>query len=178
VKPHDELNKLAGLFADGDRLILEAEHVAAAMVPEPYKALLVHDAHMTVTMERFHGSPVDVQIIARAEAGDVYSREIVLTKTGTKRVVQFGIVQFDLGCVNESVRRENRAGENPLGRVLIQHNVLRHVDLNMMLAVTVGPALAAHLQTEPGTLTYGRLATIFCNGQPAIDLLEISAPLD
>jgi hypothetical protein len=31
---------------------------------------------------------------------------------------------------------------------------------------------------QPGEVTYGRLATIFCNGIPAIDLLEISAPLN
>jgi hypothetical protein len=144
---------------------------------------------MTVTMERFHQSPVDVRIIARVEDGELYSREIVLTKSEKSgksgqsgksvagRVVQFGIVQFDLSYVTEAVRREIRAGEIPLGRVLINHNVLRHVDLNMVLGVRVGPALADHLRTEPGAATYGRLATIFCNGKPAIDLLEISAPL-
>jgi hypothetical protein len=31
---------------------------------------------------------------------------------------------------------------------------------------------------DVGQTTYGRLATIFCNGAPAIDLLEVSSPLD
>jgi hypothetical protein len=29
-----------------------------------------------------------------------------------------------------------------------------------------------------GGVTYGRIATIFCNQKPAIDLLEVSAPLE
>jgi hypothetical protein len=29
-----------------------------------------------------------------------------------------------------------------------------------------------------GGKTYGRLATLFCNHQPAVDLLEVSAPLE
>jgi hypothetical protein len=76
------------------------------------------------------------------------------------------------------VKKEILAGVIPLGRVLIQHNVLRHVDLGAIIRFTAGPGLARHLQMKEGQVTYGRMATIFCNGSPAIDLLEISAPLD
>ena len=64
-----------------------------------------------------------------------------------------------------------------MGRVLINHNVLRHIDLGAIIEITAGPALAKYLQMPVGAVTYGRLATIFCNRQPAVDLLEISAPL-
>jgi len=50
-------------------------------------------------------------------------------------------------------------------------------DLGAILEITAGPALATHLQMAVGAITYGRLATIFCNRQPALDLLEIAAPL-
>jgi hypothetical protein len=80
--------------------------------------------------------------------------------------------------VTECVKKEILAGIVPLGRVLIQHNVLRHVDLGAILRFTAGPGLATRLQMKEGQVTYGRMATIFCNGSPAIDLLEISAPLD
>ena len=61
---------------------------------------------------------------------------------------------------------------------LIEHNVLRHIDLGAILRITAGPSLARYLQMSPGQTTYGRLATIFCNHRPAVDLLEIAAPLD
>lgn len=176
MDPRDELRKLVELFPDGPPLYEAAEHVAGSMVPEPYKRLLVHDAHMTVSMEEYHGTKVDVKLLAVREEHP-YSRKILLTKTGTDDVVQFGIVRFDFGYVTEQVRDEIVAGEIPLGRVLINHNVLRHVDLGAVLRFRCGPGLAEAFGCEPGTETYGRLATIFCNGQPAVDLLEISTPL-
>ena len=142
------------------------------------KGLLVHDLHMTVTMETYHRSPVDVHVVDRRIEGDIYSRKILLTKQGTNNVVQFGLVRFDFQYVTEAVRKEIVAEHTPLGRVLINHNVLRQVDLNAILRFTAGPGLAKYLQMPEGGVTYGRIATIFCNQKPAIDLLEISAPLE
>ncbi len=172
-----ELESLTALFGGGDELIAAAEHIPSALTPEPYKQMLVHDHHMTVTMEDYHGCKVDVKILERISDGNIYSRKILLVKSGTDDVVQFGIVRFNLEYVTEQVRKEILAGKIPLGRVLINHNVLRHIDLAAVLRVTPGPELAEHFGMAPGEATYGRLATIFCNYQPAVDLLEISAPL-
>jgi hypothetical protein len=178
VNPQDELKKLTDLFPTGQPLIANAEHVASALVPEPYQALLVHNSHMTVTMEQYHQSPVDVKILARSREDDIYSRKSLLLKSGTDEVVQLGIVRFDLNYVTPAVRQEILLGEVPLGRILINHNVLRHIDLGAVLRITPGPDLARIFRIETGRVTYGRLATIFCNQKPAVDLLEISAPLD
>ena len=147
------------------------------MAPEPYKQMLVHDKHMTVTMEAHYDSPLEVSIIDRKLADDVYSRKILLLKSGTDKVVQFGIVRFDFHYVTPEVRDEIVKGDIPLGRILINHNVLRQIDLGAILRITAGPALADYLQMTSGEITYGRLATIFCNHRPAVDLLEIPAPL-
>lgn len=178
MNPVDEFHKLASLFPDSQPLVQNVEYIPASTTPEPYKGLLVHDLHMTVTMETFHRSPVDVKVIDRRLDGDLYNRKILLTKHGTDTVVQFGLVQFDFQYVTEAVRREIVEEQIPLGRVLINHNVLRQVDLNAILRITAGPGLAEYLQMPEGAVTYGRVATIFCNQKPAIDLLEISAPLE
>lgn len=177
VNPHDELRNLTDLFPGESQLIAAAEHVASALVPSPYGQLLAHNHHMTVTMEKYHQTPVDVRIIARRHEGDIYSRKIILVKTGTDIPVQFGIVRFNFEYVTPAVCDEIIAGDIPLGRVLINHNVLRHIDLGAVLKITAGPELAEHLAMEPGGETYGRLATIFCNQKPAVDLLEVSAPV-
>ena len=145
MNPQDELKKLTELFPSDQTLIAKAEHVASALVPEPYKSLLVHDSHMTVTMEKHHQSSVDVRILDRADEGDIYSRKIVLVKSGTDEVVQFGIVRFDFRYVTDNVRQQILSGEIPLGRVLINHNVLRHIDLGAILRITAGPGLADNL---------------------------------
>lgn len=177
MNPHDELQSLIDLFPDREPLLADAEHVPSETLPEPYRRMLAHNHHMTVTMESHYGCPVDVRILDRRLEGDFYNRKIVLLKAGTETVVQFGIVRFDLGYVTQSVRDEILGGHKPLGRVLIDHNVLRHIDLGAVLRVTAGPSLARVLQMPQGGITYGRLATIFCNRRAAVDLLEIPAPL-
>jgi hypothetical protein len=139
--------------------------------------MLAHDHHMTVAMETYHKTSVDVRVIQSHRNGNEYGRKILLLKHGTDSVVQFGIVRFHFDFVTQAVRDEIIEGKTPLGRVLINHNVLRHIDLGAILEITAGPALAKYLQMPVATVTYGRLATIFCNRQPAVDLLEISAPL-
>lgn len=177
MNPLDELHSLTRLFPDSETLFLRAEHVASVTVPEPYRSLLAHNHHMTVTMERFHQSPVDVRILDRRLDGDLYSRKILLLKQGTESVVQFGIVRFDLRYVSDVVREEILAGKTPLGRILINHDVLRHIDLGAILRIAAGPQLAKIFSMAEGDITYGRLATIFCDHQPAVDLLEVSSPL-
>ncbi|MDA1015736.1 MAG: hypothetical protein O3A00_14940 [Planctomycetota bacterium] len=181
MNPHDELNALIAMFPDETPLFERAEHIPSSLTPEPYKQMLVHNHHMTVTMESYHRSPVDVRVLAErhtpAQDGGTYDRKILLLKSGTEEVVQFGIVRFHFQYVTEQVRNEILDGKTPLGHVLINHNVLRQIDLGAILRITAGQALASYLQMEAGEVTYGRLATIFCNEKPAVDLLEISAPL-
>ena len=178
MDPHDELNALTTRFPEADSLFEKAIHIPSSSTPEPYKTMLVHEHHMTVEMEKYHQSTVDVRVLDSRQDGMDYARKILLLKQGTEQPVQFGIVRFRLEYVTEAVRSEIIAGKTPLGRILINHNVLRQIDLGAILEITAGPGLARHLKMPAGQVTYGRLATIFCNRQPAVDLLEISAPLD
>jgi hypothetical protein len=176
VNPIDELKKLTSLFPGGDELFARVEHVPSALTPEPYKRLLVHDHHMTVAMEEFHGSQVRVQVLDRKLEGDIYSRKILLSRSDNGQIVQFGLVRFNLAVVLPEVRAEILSERTPLGRILINYNVLRHIDLGAIVQIAVGPGLAHLFDCPIGATTYGRLATIFCNRQPAVDLFEASAP--
>lgn len=173
----EELRSLSTPFPHSETLFQRVEHIPSAVTPEPYRGLLVHNEHMTVTMEQYHGCSVDVKVLRHHQDGNLYCREILLLKHGTTIPVQYGLVRFHLDYVIEPVRREIVAGQTPLGRILINHNVLRHIDLGAILEITAGPGLANVLQMNEGAVTYGRLATIFCNRQPAVDLLEVSAVL-
>src|SRR4051812_19885409 len=121
------LDTLFGLFPPGDDLPTDFDIVPGSAVPPPYRGLLVHEHHMTVTVEHFHKSPVDVRILARHQQGDTYSRKILLTLQSTGRIVQFGIVRMDLSKCDEEVRSAIVAGQTPLGRVMIEHNVFRSI---------------------------------------------------
>jgi chorismate-pyruvate lyase len=152
------------------------EYIPAEAVPEPYHTLLVHQHHMTVTVEKHHGDLVDVKILARRQSGSSYARKIVLALQKTGRLVQFGIVRINLDYCSPEVREEIVAGQTPLGRVLINHNVLRRIELTAFLRIEAGPEQMAWFgQTGYATL-YGRLGYIHCDEQPAVELLEILAP--
>lgn len=180
VNPLIEFEQLCDIFPEqaGEDLVQSAEHVARDLVPEPYQQLLVHEHHMTVTMEHYHRCRVDVEVLAADFVDQLYCRKILLRLQSNRRVVQFGVVRFNFQYVDDSIRAQIESQHEPLGRVLIQHDVLRHIDLGALLRLETGPGLARYFNARVGTETFGRLATIFCNGMPAVDLLEISAPLN
>ena len=154
----------------------EYTFVADDAVPPPYHDLLVHSHHMTVTVEAHHGDLVDVRILARKLEGDSYTRKIVLALQGSGRVVQFGVARVHLDFCSEPVREAIVAGKTPLGRILIQHNVLRVVEPTAYLRVEACAAVAKWFGLSEPRPTYGRLAVIYCDGREAIEVLEIVAP--
>lgn len=172
-----ELSRLLELFYDSPNALARFQAVSVDEMPEPFRQLLAHPHHMTVAMEQFHGSLVDVHVDTLKQDGEKYARRIVLTRQSDARKVQFGIVRLDFGCLSAAVRQEIESRKTPLGRILIEHNVLREIELIGLWRVEVGADLARLLDVEPGSVTYGRTAVIHCNHAPAVELLEIAAPL-
>jgi hypothetical protein len=170
-----DLQGLLTLFPPADYLD-GFELVPADEVPEPYFSLLVHEHHMTVTVEAHHGSRVDVQVLARNVTEDTYARKILLVLQSTGRVVQFGIMRIHLRFCTPPVRAEILAARTPLGRILIEHNVLRRIKPVAFLRVVPGPDMIGWFGLGSPRPTYGRLAMLHCDGKPAVELLEIVAP--
>ena len=153
-----------------------ADVQAVSQVPPPFDQLLDHNGHMTVTVEAFYHQKVDVVVHRCERRGNWYVREITLVGSESKRVVQYGIVRLNINALDQEVWRRIESQEVPLGRVLIEHNVLREVQLCGLWRVLAGPALASLLRMKIGDATYGRTALIYCDGEPAIELLEIVTP--
>jgi hypothetical protein len=160
-------------FAERPRM----ELVASSEVPPPYHQLLVHSHHMTVTVEAYHHDRVNVRILERYMTDDWYARRILLTRESTGEVVQFGIARIRLHYCSAAVREAILEGKTPLGRILIEHEVLRQIVPMAFLRVLPGPAPAGWFGADAGLLvTYGRLGAIHCDEKPAIEVLEIVAP--
>jgi chorismate-pyruvate lyase len=155
----------------------EAVEVSAGEIPQPYHRLLVHTHHMTVTVEEFYHAPVDVRILASRRGGNEYARKILLTEQSAGRVVQFGMVRINLAVCPEPVRAEIIEGKTPLGRVLIRHNMLRRIEPVAYLRVTLSPEMAGWFGAAPGATTFGRLGVIYTGDRPAVEVLEILAPV-
>lgn len=172
-----DLDALIGLFYSRPEELGRFEQVDARSVDRDYRMLLAHDSHMTVTVERFHNGPVDVQVLDSQVTGQHYARKILLTRRSDGGVVQFGIMRLDLASVSPVVRREVESQRTPLGRILIENNVLREVHLTKLWKVTPGSELCRLFGIAPSQITFGRTAVIRCNGEPAVELLEIVTPI-
>jgi chorismate-pyruvate lyase len=171
------LDHLAGLFCPSMEDLGTFTEVLVLQTPEPYRTLLAHHEHMTVSVERFHDSPVDVQVLATKRDGEYYSRQILLHRQSDHQAVLFGIPRLNLMLLGDEVRSEILAERTPLGRVLIDHNVMREVQLGSLYRVEPGPALCRLFGLAKPQTTYGRTAFIYLDGYLAIELLEIVAPV-
>ena len=151
------------------------EVIAAGDVPPPFDGLLVHREHMTATLGRHHGRPVELRVLRFRIDGDTYSREIVLTPAGSETIVEYGIVRLDLSVVSPAVRAEIEARRAPLGDILIRHDVLRRIEPQWYLRFGGQSPILGHFGASGAREAYGRLGTIYCDEAPAIELLEVVA---
>jgi chorismate-pyruvate lyase len=175
--------ELVRIFSADPAVFGRLRAVAAPAVPAGARGLLDHCSHMTAAMERFHGGPVSltvVQQVTGAAAGrgldaanPLYAREILLTR-GDGAVVQYGIVRIDLGAVATEIAAAIREGNVPLGRILMDAGLLCEVDHVALLEIEPGPHLAKLFGLR--SRTFGRVAEIRVDGQPAIELLEVVSP--
>jgi len=176
-EPSSRLRKLFEIFAGTLPVqVPEFEVISSYDVPPPYRDLLVHDQHMTVTLERFHRRPVELRVLARRVEGGEYARMILLAIEGTDEIVEFGIFRMDLTTCNQEVQDEIVAGKTPLGRILIQHDVLRRIDPTAFFRIWPNDTLKEWFGISENQPVYGRLACIFCNNLLAIELLEVVRP--
>ena len=111
-------------------------------------------------------------MLESVRAGDDYARRILLARRRDGAVVQYGVVRIDLAALPPAVRAEVLAGDTPLGRVLIAHDVLRTVTPTAFLRLTPTPVMRELLGEGP---LYGRLGVLTVDGRPAIRVCEILA---
>lgn len=173
-----DLETLVGLFYDSSDRLATFTQRHHSELPVAYRRLLAHTGHMTVTVEDRHASAVDVEVLAVSQNETHYSRKILLRRQTDGRVVQFGIVRLALDTIDAAARDEIISQRTPLGRVLIEHGIMRAVQLLGLWEVSCGAELAKLFGTDEGHITYGRTALIYCNSEPAVELLEIVTPED
>ena len=169
-------SELISIYYQEPSLLGRFEQVESQAVPSVYRKLLDHSNHMTVTVESHHADSVDVEVLRSDIVDGHYRREILLKTHVSQRVVQYGIVRIFIKYLSDKPRDEILRQRKPLGRVLIEHNVLREIELFDLLRVECGPVLSKFFGVEPGTITYGRTALIHCDHEPAIELLEVVRP--
>ena len=166
-------SRLAALFFSELAEIGQFEPAALDNLPEPYQNLLAHNEHMTVALESFHKSPVTVDALAEWRDDASYARASLLSRQSDRAVVQFGIMRIWLADLPAAAQDEIAEKKTPLGRVLIDHDLLREVELITLWEIIPGPVLQQHLGVNANSPIYGRTAQILVDERPTVQLLEI-----
>ena len=171
-----ELDALVKLFYTDTHDLGEFDEVAVDELPAVERTLLGHDQHMTLTVEAHHGSPVDLKVLDTHVTTTHYARKILLVRSSDGLTVQFGIARLHLDFLEVDVRSQVESQQVPLGRILVQHNVLRTVRLLSLWRIRPSAELIERLDLEAPKICYGRTALIYCNTVPGVELLEIVRP--
>lgn len=166
-------SRLATLFYSDLAELGQFEPTTADAMPAEYRSLLAHQEHMTVALEKFHGSLVSVKALDEWRDNGSYARASLLSRQSDGAIVQFGIMRIWLGDLPETAQAQITARQIPLGRVLIEHGLLREVELISLWRIVPGAALKKHLQLKSDAPIHGRSAQILVDERPTVQLLEI-----
>lgn len=166
----DAVADLFAPFIDG-RPAPRCVEVAPDAMPAPFRELLVHNEHMTAMLRAHFGEPVALDVLDHQQGEQAYRRRILLHLPSDGSIVEFGIVRIDLRYLPDDAAREIADRDRPLGEILIRHDVLRRIEPRWYLHFPDGVGEPRVPPIAGGF--FGRVGTIYCEGEPAIELLEV-----
>ncbi len=149
------------------------EPIEASQSPSPFAELLVHNDHMTSRLREHHGQPIALRVLDEVHEEPLYRRKIVLTLDGTDRVIEFGVVRIDFRFTPPEARTAILEQRVPLGDVLMSCAALRRIEPRWYVKLSARCPIFAEFSDPALTEVYGRIGTIYCNGDPAVELLEV-----
>ena len=167
----DELARLGALF--GDASTFDATPIEPADVQPPFRELLQHDEHMTLKLRAHHGAAIRLKVLAEQQCGGAYARRILLTLGPAGRPVEFGILRIDLDALPPAVTTAILKRDTPLGDILVRHDVMRRVEPRWFYRFGRGSCVRSELQVDGDAWVFGRAGRIYCDGLPAIEVLEV-----
>ena len=169
----DALSELCAPFVRSVDFLPYCVEVQPVRIPSRERRLLAHREHMTEVLQHHHHSPMNVQVHDYHQEQNWYSRKITLTPTSDiNKIVECGIVRLNLQSIPSPAREEILSRQIPLGAVLIKHDILRWIEPLWFVQFPPKSDVLKIFGIENQLPIFGRLAVIYCNNEPAIELLE------
>ena len=168
---------LDDFYAQQGLALPRIEAVSGGEVPEPYRALLVHQDDMTPTLEKFHGAKLHLTVMRSQRRGDFYFREVMLSLDGSNRPVEFGAIKMNLALFSPAARKLILEEREPLGHILRECAVAHASRPKAYLRVASDDFINRALNITGTHTLYGRRNTHFDTQQRALaEIVEILPP--
>ena len=168
---------LDGFYARSGLALPPLQQIDGEEVPEPYKALLVHQSDMTSTLENFHRQSIHLRVLGRERRGDEYFREVVLHLDDTEQPVEFGAIKINLDRFPPPARQLILDERWPLGHIL-KDCAVAYVSLpKAFLRIASDKLINSVLGLTGAHVLYGRRNTLSdAAGQSLAEIVEILPP--
>ena len=172
-----ELGGLVELFFPELSDLGDCAEVDADSLPDVDRQLLAQNHHMTGAVESFQESPVQVDVLEWRKRDDLYWRKILLRRAEDAKPVLFAIVRLNFSFLNPETRRRVEQRAAPVGRILVEDEFVTKIEVRALWRIMPAEELCHQFRMSEPSVLYGRTALIYCHGEPAIELLEILAPV-
>ena len=173
----DTLYPLDVVYGRAGVAMPETKIVAPYEIPLPYRAMLVHEDDMTITLERHYGDRVILRALSTFTSGAWYYRRVLLVHEYSGRPVEMGAIRMKLDAFGARVKKQILANEIPLGRILRDAGFKYVSHAMAFLAIRPNPEMmGVFWMREPKTL-YGRRTEIIRDGVKIGDIVEVLPPV-
>lgn len=168
---------LDDFYARANRPLPPIRQISGDEMPEPYRALLVHEEDMTPTLEEFHGANIRLRVLNRQQRDGVYYREVVLLLDGSNTPVEFGAIRINVDLFPPAAKSAVLKEGLPLGHVLAEHKVKHASRPKGFIALQSDDFINQALGLSGTHSLYGRRNTLYdSQKRPLAEIVEILPP--
>jgi chorismate-pyruvate lyase len=168
VHPLDEFYAAAG------QTLPPLTEIDGHAMPEPYRSLLVHQHDMTPTLEKFHHSPIHLQVLGRRRKDDAYFREVVLRLDRKNQPVEFGAIKINLDRFTPEAREQILTERLPLGHILHKYKIPHTSRPRAYLRLASDKLINQVLELTGAQVLFGRRNTLYNPEQQSLaEIVEI-----
>ena len=173
----DLLYPLSHFCQAGGHPLPACEFIDGAVMPEPYRTLLVHHGDMTSRLEEFHGAPMKLRVLHRETGGDAYRREVLLCAQDSGLPVEYGAIEIHLDAFAEPLRALILEGRAPLGGLLNRHAIRYRSEPRAYLKLAPDSVMDAHFDLDGAHTLYGRSNVLLGDGDRVLArIVEVLRP--
>jgi hypothetical protein len=132
------------------------EIIEGALVPEPYRQLLVHHGDMTSRLEKFWEGKIVLELLHCEHTADAYRREVVLHIESTDLPVEYGAIEIDLSAFDGELRQLILEHHLPLGGLLNRFGIRYHSEPKGFIKLGADSVMQRVFRAPEGQEFFGR----------------------
>ncbi len=150
------------------------EPIEPALIPEPYRSLLVHDSDMTGTLSAYWELPIALRPLIVFRDGNLLHRQVVLTAGADRIPVEAGAIRIHLNRFPPEALPVITQGMQPLGAVLSEYRIPHVSDPQGFFQLPANRFLKEAFQDPRDQTLYGRCNRISdAAGKTLAEVVEI-----